>query len=141
MRPARSIRRAAAPLIFGASLSPLLFMFWDALTHLNAVHFNAIVRSTGFWSLRFLCLTLAITPLRWLTGWHSLVKFRRMMGLWGFFYGVVHTAAYIVFNRIAGLDAPVRTQLFTATAHTLSAIGVDLQHPFFAIVIVALLLL
>jgi hypothetical protein len=112
-------------------------MLWD----LNAAPFNAIVRNTGFWSLRFLCLTLAITPLRWLTGWHSLVKFRRMMGLWGFFYGMVHTAAYVVFNRIAELDASLRTQPFTATAHTLSAIGVDLQHPFFAIGLVALVLL
>jgi sulfoxide reductase heme-binding subunit YedZ len=112
-------------------------MVWD----LNAAPFNAIVRNTGFWSLRFLCLTLAITPLRWLTGWHSLVKFRRMMGLWGFFYGMVHTAAYVVFNRIAELDASLRTQPFTATAHTLSAISVDLQHPFFAIGLVALVLL
>jgi sulfoxide reductase heme-binding subunit YedZ len=116
-------------------------MFWDALTHLNAVHFNAIVRSTGFWSLRFLCLTLAITPLRWLTGWHSLVKFRRMMGLFGFFYGAVHTAAYVVFDRAAALDASVRTAPLAAVAQTLSAIGVDLLRPFFAIGFVALALI
>ena len=80
--------------------------------------------------LVFLCLTLAITPVRWLTGWHWLVKFRRMMGLFSFFYGTVHTAAYIVFDRVAGLDAPIRTQPAAATAHIMSAIGADLLRPF-----------
>src|SRR5438876_11992136 len=84
-------------------------MVWEGATNLNANPFRGIVRGTGFWSLRFLCLTLAITPVRWLTGWHWLVKFRRMMGLFSFFYGTVHTAAYIVFDRVAGLDAPIRT--------------------------------
>src|SRR5437899_11521353 len=116
-------------------------MVWEAATNLNANPFRGIVRSTGFWSLRFLCLALAITPVRWLTGWHWLVKFRRMMGLFSFFYGTVHTAAYIVFDRVAGLDAPIRTQPAAATAHTMSAIGADLLRPFFAIGLVALVLM
>ena len=134
-------RRTVRLLIFAASLMPAAFMVWEASTNLNANPFRGIIRSTGFWSLRFLCLTLAITPVRWLTGWHSLVKFRRMMGLFSFFYGVVHTAAYIVFDRAAGLDASIRTQLVAATAHTLSAIGADLLRPFFAIGLVALVLM
>src|SRR6266571_1574821 len=102
----RAIRRILKPLVFAASLSPVAFLIWDALTHqFNVNPFNAIVRSTGFWSLRFLCLTLAITPLRWLTGWHSVMKFRRMIGQFGFFYGTVHTAAYVLFDRLAGLAA------------------------------------
>jgi sulfoxide reductase heme-binding subunit YedZ len=116
-------------------------MLSDALAHVNAVAFNAIVRSTGFWSLRFLCLTLAITPFRWLTGWHSLVKFRRMMGLFAFFYGAVHTAAYVVFDRAAGLDASIRMLPLAATTQTLSGIGADLLRPFFAIGLVALVLM
>src|SRR5437870_1629479 len=85
--------RILKSIVFAASLSPVAFLLWDVLTdQLNANPFNAIVRSSGFWSLRFLCLTLAITPLRWLTGWHSVVKFRRMFGLFGFFYATVHTA-------------------------------------------------
>ena len=116
-------------------------MVWEGATNLNANPFRGIVRGTGFWSLRFLCLTLAITPVRWLTGWHWLVKFRRMMGLFSFFYGTVHTAAYIVFDRVAGLDAPIRTQPVAATAHTMSAIGADLLRPFFAIGLVALVLM
>src|SRR5437879_12011058 len=106
-------------------------MVWEAATNLNANPFRGIVRSTGFWSLRFLCLALAITPVRWLTGWHSLVKFRRMLGLFAFFYGGVHTAAYILFDRIAALDAAVRAHLLAATAKTVAAIGVDLLRPFF----------
>src|SRR5437879_7060710 len=130
----RPIRRILKPLVFAASLSPVAFLMWDALTHqFNVNPFNAIVRSTGFWSLRFLCLTLAITPLRWLTGWNSVMKFRRMIGQFGFFYGTVHTAAYVLFDRLAGLDASVRARPLVATAHTLSAIGADLLRPFFAI--------
>ena len=138
----RAIRRILKPLVFAASLSPVAFLMWDALTHqFNVNPFNAIVRSTGFWSLRFLCLTLAITPLRWLTGWHSVMKFRRMIGQFGFFYGTVHTAAYVLFDRLAGLDASVRARPLVATAHTLSAIGADLLRPFFAIGLVAFALM
>ena len=64
-----------------------------------------------------------------------------MMGLFSFFYGTVHTAAYIVFDRVAGLDAPIRTQPVAATAHTMSAIGADLLRPFFAIGLVAVVLM
>src|SRR5437867_10513986 len=130
-------RRILRLLIFAASLGPAAFMVWEASANLNANPFRGIVRSTGFWSLRFLCLTLAITPLRWLTGWHSVMKFRRMIGQFGFFYGTVHTAAYVLFDRLAGLDASVRARPLVATAHTLSAIGADLLRPFFAIGLVA----
>lgn len=119
------IRRISKPVIFAASLSPLAFMLWGALANPNAIYFNGIVRDTGFWSLRFLCLTLAITPVRWLTGWHSLVKLRRMMGLFGFVYAAVHTMAYVAFGP-------------AAVTRTLSAIGADLVRPFFAIGLVAL---
>jgi sulfoxide reductase heme-binding subunit YedZ len=136
------IRRIFKPLVFAASLSPMALLFWDTFTReLDIIYFNGIVRSTGYWSLRFLCLALAITPLRWLTGWHPMVKFRRMLGLFGFFYGVVHTAAYVLFDRIAALDTAVRADFLAATAQTLSAIGADLLHPFFAIGSIALLLI
>lgn len=120
--------RQVKPLIFAASLSPIAFMLWDPLTNPNAISFNAIVRSTGFWSLRFLCLTLAVTPLRWLTGWHSLIKFRRMLGLFSFFYAAVHTIVYVAFGP-------------AATAHMLQGIGKDLLRPFFFIGLAALALM
>ena len=77
----RAVRLLLKPLVFAAGLAPAASWLWAAAAHhLNANPFNAIVRDTGFWSLRFLCLTVAVTPLRWLTGWHPLVKFRRMVG-------------------------------------------------------------
>jgi methionine sulfoxide reductase heme-binding subunit len=135
------IRRISKPVVCAVSLSPIALMLWQASTNLNAIPFNAIVRNTGFWSLRFLCLSLAITPVRWLTGWHWLVKFRRMLGLFGFFYGAVHTVAYVVFDRAAGLDETVRAHFLAATAQTMSMVGVDLLRPFFAIGLVALVFL
>src|SRR5258708_19922299 len=59
---------------------------------------------TGVWTLRFLGITLAITPLRRLTGWNPFVKFRRMVGLFAFFYGTLHLMTYAIADRFAGLD-------------------------------------
>jgi methionine sulfoxide reductase heme-binding subunit len=59
-----------------------------------------ITRSTGDWTLRFLLITLAVTPLRKLLGWHSLASFRRMLGLYAFFYGVVHLSSYVAFDHV-----------------------------------------
>lgn len=114
---------------------------WDTLTHFGITPYTSIVRGTGFWSLRFLCLTLAITPVRWLTGWHSLVKYRRMLGLFGFFYGAVHTVTYVIFNRVIALDPPARAHVLTAAQETVSAIGQDLLRPFFYFGLIALLLM
>ena len=122
------IRRISKPVVFAAGFGPLAVMGWNAWANPNAIYFNGIVRNTGFWSLRFLCLTLAITPLRWLTDWHWLVKFRRMMGLFAFFYGAVHTIAYVAFGP-------------AAVAHMLSAIASDLLRPFIAIGLAGLLLM
>ena len=55
--------------------------------------------TTGIWALRFLLLTLAITPLRRLTGWNVLIQYRRMLGLFAFFYATVHLGSYIAFDR------------------------------------------
>ena len=55
---------------------------------------EALIRSSGDWTLRFLCLTLAVTPLRRWTGWHALARLRRTLGLSTFGYGLVHFAAY-----------------------------------------------
>jgi sulfoxide reductase heme-binding subunit YedZ len=138
----RLIRHVVKPLVFAASLSPFVFLLWDAAARdFNANPFNAIVRSTGFWSLRFLCLTLAITPLRWLTHWHSLVKFRRMFGLFSFFYGSVHTLSYVLFDALPEADAAGRFQPLFAAVQTLSAIASDLIRPFFWIGLSALLLM
>lgn len=59
-----------------------------------------IARSTGDWTLRFLLITLAVTPLRKLSGWNWLLRFRRMLGLYAFFYGVVHLSSYVAFDHV-----------------------------------------
>jgi sulfoxide reductase heme-binding subunit YedZ len=139
----RVIRLGLKPLVFAVSLLPAADLAWAAITNqLNVNPFNAIVRSTGFWSLRFLCLTVAITPFRWLTGWHFVVKFRRMLGLFAFFYGALHFLAYILFDRLAGLPAPDRERPLVAAAQVLRAIGLEvLQRPFFTIGFAAFVLL
>ena len=131
----RAIRVGLKPLVFAASLGPAASLIWAALTHqLNINPFDEIVKSTGFWSLRFLCLTLAVTPVRWLTGWHRVVRFRRMMGLFGFFYGTLHVLAYVGFDRFAALDGSERARPMVMVAHLVWVIGADvLLRPFFAI--------
>jgi len=134
--------RFVKPVIFLAGLLPIALLIWSAVTQqFNANPFNAIVRSTGYWSLRFLCLTLAITPLRWVTGWNSAVRFRRMIGLFAFFYALVHVVAYVVFDRIAGLNAPDRADTWLAARRVLSAIAVDVARPFFLVGFIAFVLL
>jgi sulfoxide reductase heme-binding subunit YedZ len=59
-----------------------------------------ITRSTGRWTLRFLLITLAVTPVRRLTGWHWLAGFRRMLGLYTFFYAVVHLSSFVSFDHV-----------------------------------------
>ena len=127
----RVIRYMLKPAVFAASLVPVLYWPWAAsMQQLNVNPFNAIVRDTGFWSVRFLCLTVALTPLRWLTGWHAFVKFRRMLGLFAFFYAVIHLAAYIAFDA---LREPLSL--------TLRAVAADAPRPFFAIGYLSLVLM
>ena len=132
--PDRAVRRILKPLVLAACLAPAALLAWDASTHqLNANPFNAIVRDTGFWSLRLLCLTIAITPLRWLTGWHPLIRFRRMLGLFAFFYAAVHLLAYIAFDRVAGVTAAGGVAGLVVAGAAVRAMGADAVRPFFAI--------
>jgi methionine sulfoxide reductase heme-binding subunit len=90
---------ATKPVLFVLALGPLAWLVWGAAHNaLGANPAEALIRSTGDWTLRLLCLTLAVTPLRQWTGWHALARLRRMLGLFTFFYGVVH------FLCFAGLD-------------------------------------
>ena len=85
------LRREAKPLLFVLALAPFFWLLYGAIANtLGANPAEALIRSTGDWTLRFLCLTLAITPLRQLTGWHALARLRRMLGLYTFFYAVLH---------------------------------------------------
>jgi sulfoxide reductase heme-binding subunit YedZ len=93
----RAVRFGLKPLVFLASLGPLAYLIWAALTgHLSANPLADLTNETGVWTLRFICLTLAITPLRKVTGWNMLIKFRRMTGLYAFFYGTLHLLTYAI---------------------------------------------
>jgi len=86
--------------VFVAALYPLarivLFGFTGGLGA-NPIEF--ITRSTGLWTLVFICITLAVTPVRKLTGWNALLRFRRMLGLYAFFYGALHFTTYFWFDK------------------------------------------
>ena len=64
---------------------------------------RTVLWETGDWSLYFLCITLAVTPLRRLTRWNWLVSYRRLPGVYAFFYGVLHCGAYLWLSRSADL--------------------------------------
>lgn len=93
---------AAKTLLHLAALTPLVILLWQmwnvAKTGGNALGADPVAEiehRLGLWALRFLMLTLAITPLRQLTGWNVLVRFRRMLGLYAFAYASLHFAAYL----------------------------------------------
>lgn len=86
---------AAKPLLFAAALGPLAWLVWGAVANtLGANPAEALIRATGDWTLRLLCLTLAVTPLREGLGLPALARFRRMLGLFTFFYAVLHFLCY-----------------------------------------------
>lgn len=97
------LKPAAKPLVFALALVPLGLLVWGAFADtLGANPAETLIRSTGDWTLRLLCLTLAVTPLRQLTGWHALARLRRMLGLFTFFYGLLHFLAFAWLDM--GLD-------------------------------------
>lgn len=91
--------RVAKPLVFGLCLLPAVWLFWAAATdQLGANPAEALIRSLGDWALRALVLVLAITPLRVMAGWPQLARFRRMAGLFVFFYASLHWLSYAWFD-------------------------------------------
>ncbi len=94
------MRRLAKPLVFVACLVPLGLLLWRALAGgLGANPIEAITHATGDWTLRLLLVTLAITPLRRLSGWNRAIAFRRMLGLFAFFYGTLHLLTYLWLDK------------------------------------------
>ncbi len=90
---------ATKPLVFLLCLAPALWLIWDALHNtLGSDPVAQLQHRSGDWALRFLLLTLAITPLRRLTGWNKSVRYRRMLGLFAFFYASGHLFVYLVMD-------------------------------------------
>ena len=98
---APGLRKAVKPAVFALCLLPLALILRDGFTgHLTAEPIKEITHRTGDWTLRFLVMTLAITPLRRLTGWNALQSYRRMLGLFAFFYVCLHfLVIYLVLDK------------------------------------------
>lgn len=120
-------RPGAKPVLLLALCGPLAYLVWAAVAdQLGANPAEALIRSTGDWTLRMLCLVLAVTPLRVQTGWSALARFRRMIGVATFCYGLLHLAAYAWLDM--GLDV--------------SEIALDIaKRPFILVGFTAMLLL
>jgi sulfoxide reductase heme-binding subunit YedZ len=96
MNPSRLVSVVLKPLVFAACLIPLGLITHDALTGgLGAEPIRELQLRTGWWALSFLMITLAVTPLRRLSGWNPLIRFRRMLGLFAFFYATLHLTNYV----------------------------------------------
>ncbi len=139
----RAVRFGLKPVAFLAALGPAAWLLWAALTdHLSANPLSDITNETGIWTLRFLCITIAVTPLRRVTGWNAAIRFRRMAGLFAFFYGSLHFLTYIIVDRFAGLDFPDGIVSTTTVRNLAASVGADIyKRPFITIGFAALTLM
>jgi len=92
--------------LFTNALVPLGMLLWDVYhKRVGANPLEFVTRTTGMLTLVFLTITLAVTPVRQITGLNWLIKFRRMLGLFAFFYGFLHLLTYIWFDRYFNLKS------------------------------------
>ncbi len=92
-------------LVFVAALIPALMLAHALYTgNLGVNPAETLQLETGIWTLRFLVLTLAVTPVRRITGWHRVIRYRRMLGLFAFFYAALHVLTYIVLDHFFSLE-------------------------------------
>ena len=135
MIPDRVLRFVVKPIVFVVSLGPVVWLIWAGLTgHLSANPLSDITYETGDWTIRFICITLAITPVRRITGWNALVKFRRMAGLFAFFYGTLHFLTYVIVDRFAGLDFPDGIIAWSTVVNLAKSVGADIyKRPFITV--------
>jgi sulfoxide reductase heme-binding subunit YedZ len=91
--------------VVALSLLPLAQMVWLTASGQLVEPIEFITRATGDWTLYFLCIALAVTPLRRLTAWNWLLKLRRMLGLFAFFYALLHFTTFLWFDHFFDLAA------------------------------------
>jgi sulfoxide reductase heme-binding subunit YedZ len=100
------------PAVFVVCLVPMAWLVWDIFAgNLSANPIEDIRNRTGIWTLRFLMITLSVTPLRRIIGWSSLIRFRRMLGLFAFFYAFVHFITYIWLDQAFAWDEIVKDMI------------------------------
>lgn len=102
------MHKFSKPLVFTLCLVPFATLVYYGLTdQLTANPIESITHFTGDWTLYFLLITLSVTPLRTLTGINSLIRFRRMLGLFTFFYACLHFTTYFVLDQFFDFTAIV----------------------------------
>ena len=93
------MHRAAKPVLFVACLLPFVWLLYGAVSNqLGANPAEALIRATGDWTLRFVCIVLSVTPLRVISHTPALARFRRMLGLFVYFYVLLHLLSYSWFD-------------------------------------------
>ena len=135
MNTLQKVRFIGKPFVFLLCLVPALFVVGDALGitgQLSANPVEDIQDRLGSWAIRFIMITLAVTPLRRITGWNWLVRFRRMLGLFTFFYAVMHFLTWLLLDRGLAVDPAFR---WTMVLEDLT------ERPFITIGFAAVLLL
>ena len=116
------LRPAAKIVLFVLAMLPFAWLLYGVLTNnLGANPTEYLTRATGDWTLRFLCLTLLVTPLRSVSNTPQLARFRRMLGLFVYFYAVLHLLCYVWFDMEFNLadilkDIPKRTFILVGFA-------------------------
>ena len=135
MNTLQKVRFVGKPLVFLLCLLPAALVVGDAFGitgQLSANPVEDILDRFGNWAIRLIMITLAVTPLRQITGWNWLTRFRRMLGLFTFFYALMHFSTWLLLDRGLAVDP----------AFEWSAIFEDLtERPFITIGFAALLLL
>ena len=103
------MRRLLKPLVFVLCLVPMTLVWTDLLLgHIRGDYIKEITHRTGYWGLIFITATLAVTPLRRLTGWNKLQSYRRMLGLFAFFYICVHfLVIYVILDKQVPWDPAI----------------------------------
>lgn len=92
-------RRVFKPVVWILCLTPLSYLIFSLYQDLGANPVETITNFTGIWTLRLIMITLAITPLRWMTGINQLINYRRIVGLFAFFYGCLHFTTFFLFDH------------------------------------------
>ena len=134
MTAKQTIRWVLKPAVFLAALIPFGLLLQRLQTgNLGADPLKEITNETGLWTLRLLCITLTVTPVRRLTGWNPVVRFRRMLGLFAFFYGTVHFLIFIVADRLASLGFPSLVEWQTWKALSVSIGEEILKRPYITV--------
>jgi len=100
------VGRLLKPVLFAACLGPLAWLVHGAFLggDLGVNPVETITNYTGIWTLRLIAISLAVSPLRWLTGWNRVIQYRRMLGLFAFFYGSLHFMTYFVLDHSLMFD-------------------------------------